>query len=102
MGPEAIARPTNYSEAHFHGFQISDLGSNDSEEVRKCNIALGQYVRLGGDGKRVNQVDIYHNPVVQAKFLAKGAEFTAAGKDTTNIWIFHGTPDLGNVPKIYL
>ena len=98
MGPKA--RPTNYFEAHSHGFRMSDLGSNDSEEARKCNIALGHYVRLGGDGRRVHQVDIYHNPVVQAKFSAKEAEFKGAGKDTQQIWIFHETPQKENVAKI--
>ena len=80
---------------------MSDLGSNDCERVQKCNFAIGQYMRLlGFNAKRVKQVDIYHNPAVHTKFLAKEAKFTAAGKDTTNIWIFHGTLGRQIVAKI--
>ena len=66
------------------------------------NFALGQYMRLlGAAAKPVTQVDIYHNPAVQIKFRAKEAEFKAAGKETENkMWIFHGTPETVNVPKI--
>ena len=57
---------------------------------------------LGSNAKRVNQVDVYHNPAVriQAKFLAKEAEFKETGKDTQQIWIFHGTRQKKNVTKI--
>ena len=80
---------------------MSGLGSYNCERVKKCNFAVGQYARLlGVNAGVVKQVDIYHNPGPQAKFLAKQAEFTAAGKDRTTTWIFHGTPDPGNVPKI--
>ena len=99
LGPDA--RPPNYHEAHCHQLPMSGLGSNDCQRVKQCTFAFGQYGRLLGDNAGiVKQVDIWYNPAPQAKFLATKAEFTAAGKDTTTTWIFHGTPDPENVPKI--
>ena len=91
------ARPNNYHEAHCHKILVSDLSTVDG----MCAFAIGKYTeQLGHHAKPVKQVDIYYNPAVQAKFLAKAAEFQADRKDGSRVWIFHGTPDTMNVPKI--
>merc|ERR1711934_1111487 len=77
------------------------MGSQESKELHEFNMAACQYMRLLGNGaKQVTQVDVYESPNLINKFDQKEAEFKAAGKDTRKIWVFHGTPQSENVPKI--
>jgi hypothetical protein len=66
----------------------------------KVLISWGRYGKLlQGSTKKVQKVDYYINPVLQANFDKKLAEFKAAGKDYDPIWIFHGS-DPKNIPAI--
>ena len=64
-------------------------------------MAAAQYMRLlGNSAKPVTQVDVYDSSALANKFNQKETEFKAAGKPTTKVWVFHGTPATENVPKI--
>jgi len=84
-----------------HTLKASDIGSQDSRELREFNMAAAQYMRLlGAAGKEVKQVDVYENPSVEAKFRAKEEEFQRSGKPTSRVWVFHGTGNAEDIPKI--
>jgi len=90
----------NAGNAGCRTLKAADIGSHDSRELREFNMAAAQYMRLLRTGKEVSQVDVYENPAVQAKFQAKEEEFRTAGKPTQPVWVFHGTPNSDNIPKI--
>ena len=77
-------------------------GANDTKELHDFNFVLGEFVRLlvGVSPPKVNQVDVYESPVVEAAFSAKRADFERGGQKADQIWVFHGTGKPGGVEAI--
>ena len=82
------------------GSAVSVINGIATEDSHHFTQAFTQYgALLQGSAKRVQKVEYYVNPVLQANFDKKAAEFRAAGKSDDITWVFHGTA-LANTPKI--
>ena len=76
---------------------VNGITTEDSQHFSQAFTQYGAL--LQGSAKRVQKVEYYINPILQANFDKKMAEFKAAGKSDQPIWIFHGS-DSGNIPLI--
>jgi hypothetical protein len=66
------------------------------------SIATALYARHRTSSRcaTVRQVDVYCNPVTQARYAAKRQQFAAQGISTAETWVFHGTTCAANVHSI--
>ena len=84
-------------------YTIVDPGASFSKELAEYNMAFAQFSRLvEGFRPKIDKIDVYENPVLEANFKAEEAKMAREGISTEATWVFHGTSSNSNIDSIML
>jgi hypothetical protein len=100
--PAGTAAATFYRVHKYELHAGAVLNTDVTMDNVMFSIATALYARHRTSSRcaTVRQVDVYCNPVTQARYAAKRQQFTAQGISTAETWVFHGTTCTANVHSI--
>ena len=82
-------------------YTITNPGSSYTKELCEYNMAFAQFSRLvEGCQPKVQKIDVYENPAMQARFDAEQARMAGEGIVADVTWVFHGTSTCSNIESI--